>query len=225
VDPAWAVAAFGMGLGVAALAILVFQPEPSRAGPAPRLTSTWRLEELDHPTVVAGDVDLHAVPPGTRLLASGHIAPDLLPRALAHRVPSVPGAFALDRDARRGLLFLGPVRDGTWALSIAQPALLQRLRAEAESLAAAATPYAERRRVADLAGPDGLPVEAEGTVLEVLPRPGAHLVRLEDDGQVAAVRAPQVPDGVVGKRVVVRGRLGRDPTGYPIVEADDVRIL
>ena len=224
-DPAWAVAAFGAGLGAAALAMQAFAPR--REEPPTRLTSTWRLDELDRPTVVCrelaeGGAD---VPDGARVLASGAVASGVLRRVLVGRVPDVPAEFALAAGGGRGLLFPGGLRAGAWALPVTDASGLARLRSQAAALEALAVPYAERRSVGDLAGDPGLPVEAEGTVREVLARPGGHLVRLEEGGHVAAVRIARMPDGLAGRRVSVRGRLGRDASGYAVVEADEIRPL
>jgi hypothetical protein len=224
-DPAWLVAAFGVGLGAAGLAMLLTGEGRSRPKDPLRLTATWRLDELDRPTIVARDLAGLEVPSGAQVLATGRVEGEVVRRVPARRIPDTPAEFALAGDGQRALLFLGGLRPGAFALPTTDPQLLERLRVTLGSLERQATPYAERRRVADLAGEPGLPVEAEGVVKEVLPRAGAHIVRLEQDGHVAAVRAAQVPDGLVGRRVAVRGRLGRDASGYPVVEADEIRPL
>lgn len=224
-DPAWLVAAFGVGLGAAGLAMLVTGEGRGKGGDAVRLTATWTLDELDRPTIVARDLVGVEVPSGAQVLVTGRVDGEVVRRVPVRRIPDTSAEFALDAEGRRALLFLGGVRLGAMALPTTDPVLLDRLRATLGGLERQATPYAERRRVADLAGEPGLPVEAEGIVKEVLPRAGAHLLRLEQDGHVAAIRAAQVPDGLVGRRVAVRGRLGRDATGYAVVEADEIRPL
>lgn len=226
-DPAWAVAAFGAGLGAAALAMQVALPRLAAPAPAARLTASWRLDELDRPTIVCRELAWAdaVVPAGSRVLCSGAVARDVLRHATVRRVADVPAEFALAADGGRALLFPGGLRPGAWAWPVSDEATLQRLRSQVDALEAAAVPYAERRSVADLAGDPGLPVEAEGTVRDVVPRAGGHLLRLEDGGHVAAVRVSSVPEGLAGRRVSVRGRLGRDASGYAVVEADEVRPL
>ena len=219
-----------MGL-VAGLAALVagawmlrvsLQRRPQAA--AERLTSTWRLAELGAPLVVARDVEAD-VPAGARVVVSGQVAPEAFAAAQVRAAPHVPGEYAVDAARGRALLFLGGVRAGALALPTDEPALVARLAADAEALWARAEPYVERRSLGDVAGRVGLAVETQGTVADVLPYHGAFLLRLEDGGDVVGVQVDREPTELKGQRVLVRGTVGKDKGGYPVLKATDLRRL
>jgi hypothetical protein len=235
-----AVLLLGIALGAAAVAILAPRSRsgagPASAGPRPgggraeaadRLTSAWSLAELGSPLILARDLgDAVAVPAGSRAVVCGRAGLALLRACKVRRATEVPVEAAVSADGRRALLFPSGLRPGALALSVTDEALVARLASLAESAWAAATPYVERRAIADLAGEPGVPVEAEGRVAQALPRPspgipGGVLLRLEDGPHSAAVHAAR-DDGLVGRRVRVQGRTARDASGYPVVEAESV---
>jgi hypothetical protein len=231
----------GIALGAAAVAVSVVlrAPAQSRHGPsaksAERLTAAWSLAELgaapaQPPLLLARDLMSAGleVPAGARVVVSGRAHLAVLRGCEVRRAAegALPLEAAVAADGRRALLFPAGVRPGALALAVADPDLAARVAALAEAAWAAATPYVERRALADLAGEPGLPVEAEGLVAQVVARPGGAgvLLRLEDAGHAAAVHAAR-DDGWAGRRVRVQGRLARDSGGYTIVEADRVVAL
>jgi hypothetical protein len=222
-----------LGIAMGAVAVAVLAPR-MRAGPAgarsgdghDHLTAAWSLAELGTPTILARDLADVAVPAGSRAVVSGRASLAVLRACDVRRAPEVPVEAAVARDGSRALLFPGGLRHGALALAVAEPALAARLASLAEAAWSSAVPYVERRALADLAGEAGLPVEAEGRVATSLPRPtpgspAGVLLRLEDGGHSVAVHSPR-DDGLVGRRVRVQGRLARDASGYPVVEADTV---
>ena len=220
---AWAT--FAVGLGAGAVIAWTWLRLPRRAATAPmRLTSTWRLAELGNPLVVARDVEAD-VPAGSRVVVSGQAAPEAVAAAQVRQVPAVSAEYAVAPGSGRALLFLGGVRAGAQAIVADDPAVVARLEAEATALWEKATPYVERRALADAAGRAGVDVETQGTVLDVLPYQGAFLLRLEDQGAVLGVQVGREPSELKGARVVVRGRMGKDKGGYPVLLASDLRRL
>lgn len=200
----------------------------SRPVPQPatdlRLTATWRLSELGAPLVVARDVDVE-VPVGARVVVSGQVGAAAFEAAQVRQVPAVTAEYAVDGDRGRALLFLGGLRPGAQAMLTTDKAAVARLAAQASALWERAEPYVERHPLADAAGRAGLVVETQGTVLDVLPYQGAFLLRLEDQGAVLGVQVDREPAELKGQRIVVRGRVGKDKGGYPVLVANDVRRL
>ena len=238
-----ALALFVVGIAVGAVAVAVsaaLRGPPgdrrSRAAPsAERLTAAWSLAELGAapataPLLLARDLDAPGleVPAGSRVVVSGRAHLVVLRSCQVRRAAegTAPLEVAVAADGGRALLFTAGVRPGALALAVSDAALVARMAGLAEAAWAAAAPYVERRALADLAGEPGLPVEAEGMLVQVLARPGSPgvLLRLEDGGHSAAVHAAR-DDGLAGRRVRVQGRLARDAGGYPVVEADRVVAL
>lgn len=215
----------GFVVGAVAVAVLV-EARTRGNGPAEtmKLTSTWRLAELGTPLVVARDVEVE-VPAGTRVIASGTVAAEAFVAADVRQVPHVGAEYAVDQGRRRVLLFLGGVRAGGQAILSVDPTVVARLEAEAMALWERADPYVERRALSDAAGRHGLVVETQGVVQEVIPYHGAFLLRLEDNGQVLGVQVDKEPSELRGQRVVVRGKMGKDRGGYPMLKASDLRRL
>lgn len=185
------------------------------------------LASAGPPTILAHDLEGNdaGIPAGSRIVVTGGASSSVLRTCFARRGADLPLEAAIAADGRRALLFPAGIRPRALALAITDHALVARLGALAEAAWASAAPYAERRAVADLAGEPGLPVEAEGILTEVQAREGRGLLRLEADGHVAAVRAASVAPDLLGRRVVVRGRMARDASGYPVLDADEVRPL
>jgi hypothetical protein len=196
-------------------------PEPATAL---RLTSTWRLAELGTPLLVARDVDV-AVPAGSRVVVSGQVGADAFQAAQVRQVPVVTAEYAVDGERGRALLFLGGVHAGSQAMLVTDKQAVARLAAEATALWERAEPYVERQPLAAAASRAGLVVETQGTVLDVLPYQGAFLLRLEDAGSVLGVQVEREPAELKGQRILVRGKVGKDKGGYPVLVASDVRRL
>lgn len=226
-DASAAAALAVLAAGAGATATLVWtrlRPAPAAPSGLPRLTSTWRLSELDAPLVVARDVDVD-VPAGTRIVASGQVAAEAFAGAQVRQTAAVTAEYAVDPAGRKALLFLGGLRPGALAMPCTDRDLVSRLAAEATALWERAEPYVERRGLAEAAGRTGIAVETQGTVLDVLPYQGAYLLRLEDNGQVLGVRVEREASELKGQRIVVRGQVGKDKGGYPVLLASDLRRL
>ena len=197
---------------------------PGQQGQGLRLTSGWSLAELGAPLVVARDVEAE-VPAGARVVASGQVAPEAFAAADVRQVRAVTAEYAVSPGSGRALLFLGGVRPGAQALLATDAATVARLEAEATALWERAGPYVERRALADAARRQGLVVETQGLVQDILPHQGAWLLRLEDDGAALGVRVDREPAELKGSRIVVRGRMAKDKGGYPVLLATDLRRL
>lgn len=213
----------GVGLTLALMRLRNTSPKTELEAPAPfKLTSSWRLSELQASTIVARDVEVE-IPADATVIVAGQVEAQALASAKVLQVAAVAGEFALDATNSRALLFLGGVREGALALSSTDAALIQRLRAEATSLAQHGAPYFERRTVGQLAGRVGIEIETQGTVQDVLPYHGAFLLRLEDQGHALGVQLEKEPTELKGARVLVRGRLTKDKGGYPVLQASELR--
>lgn len=222
-DLLYAVAGFVVG----AVAVAVLAESRGRRGngsPTSKLTTSWRLSELGQPLVVARDVEAD-VPAGSRVVASGQVAAEVFASCEVRQVPHVSAEFAVDPVRHRVLLFLGGVRPGAQAMLAVESDLVARLQAEAQALWERADPYVERRSLADAATRQGLVVETQGTVQDVIPYQGTFLMRLEDNGQVLGVQVETEPSELRGQRIVVRGKVLKDRSGYPLLKATDVRRL
>lgn len=215
----------GVAVGAVAMAAIV-EAKARGAGAGPvaktKLTTGWRIAELDKPLVVARDVEAE-VPAGARVLASGEVAASAYAAATVRQVAHTPAEFAVDDAGTKALLFLGGVRPDATALVTVDPELVGRLVQQAKSLWDQSEPYVERRGLAEVASRAGLLVETQGTVQDVLPYQGAYLLRLEDAGQILGVRVDKEPSELRGQRVLVRGRMAKDATGYPLLHANDLR--
>lgn len=212
----------GFVVGAVAVAVLVESRGRRTTPAAAKLTTSWNLGELGRPLVIARDVEAD-VPAGSRVVASGQVGPEVFAACEVRQVPHVSAEYAVDDGRKRILLFLGGVRPGAQAMLSVDPDLVARLQAEATALWERADPYVERRSLQDAAGRHGLVVEVQGTVQEVLPYHGAFLLRLEDHGQVLGVQVDAEPSGLKGERIVVRGKMLKDRSGYPLLKANDVR--
>jgi hypothetical protein len=214
----------GFVVGAVAVAVMV-ETRMRRASQSSgvKLTQGWRLAELRDPIVVAHDVLEVEVPAGARVAADGMVSPQAFAAAQVRQVPSVPAEFAIDAQGTRALVFVGGLRQGSWALLTVDPAILARLSAEAKAAWDRGDPYVERRSVAELPGRNGVTVETQGVVQDVLPYHGRHLMRLEDGGHVVGVVMEKDPSELRQARILVRGRVEKDRTGYTLLAAYDVR--
>jgi hypothetical protein len=216
-----------VGAVVGAIAVAVAFEAFGRAraptGPAAKLTSAWKLSELQSPTIVARDLVDVEVPPGARVLVSGLCDPTLFATCEVRQVPPVTAEFAIDAGKQRAFLFLAGCQPGGLALVTSDADTLSRLRSDAQALWERAESYVERRAISDLAGRSGIVVETQGTAQEVLPFKDRHLIRLEDQGHIIGVVVERNPMELRGERIVVRGKLTRDRTGYASIQAVDIR--
>ncbi len=222
-DLLYAMAGFVVGATVVAILFEAMARGRSKPGETVKLTAGWRLSELQDPIIVARDLLDVEVPQGARIVSSGLVGAAAFGRGQVRQVPAVPAEFALDAKRGKALLFLGGIESGSLALLSVDPALLARLNAEATGLWERGDPYVERRSIAELAGRSGIVVETQGTVQDVLPYQGRFLLRLEDAGHVVGVQVDKDPADLRSERVLVRGKLVKDRTGYPLLEAFDLR--
>lgn len=211
----------GAILGAGLTAAWRARPSKVPAAPTDRVTSTWSLAELGAPLVVARDLDVE-VPLGARVVVAGTIAPEAVAAAQVRQVPYVSGEFAVNPAKGQALLFFGGVRSGSMALPTRDQALVQRLAAEAEALWQRSEPYVERCTLGEAARREGVVVEVQGVVADVVARHGAYLIRLEEQGQALGVRVQVDAQELKGQRILVRGPMQREG-GYPILVASDVR--
>lgn len=156
-------------------------------------------------------------------MASGQVDAAVYASCNVRQVVAVTAEYAIDAKSSKALLFVGGMRDGATALVTVDPSIIERLAAEARSLWDRSEPYVERRTLAELAGRTGLLVETQGNVQDVMPYQGRFLLRLEDAGHVLGVQVEKEPSELRGSRVLVRGRLAKDRTGYAVLEASDLR--
>jgi hypothetical protein len=190
-----------------------------------KLTSAWRLSELNDPIIVAREIVDVDVPSGARVLASGLVPPAVQQHCRVQEVNDVRAEFAMDGDAKRAFVFVGGMRPGALALITIDEGLLGRLEAEYKRLGDRAGEYVERFKIRDLGTRQGVVVETEGHAQDVLPWQGRYMIRLEDAGSIIGVAVDKDPSELVSKRLRVKGRLEKDRTGYPIIEALDLRII
>lgn len=225
VDVLWL--AIGIIGGAVATAIALEAMGRARAKapstPTVKLTSGWHLRELGAPIIVATDVLDVSVPDGCTIYASGVVDPEVLDRCEVHQVPPVRTEFAFDPERRRALVFTAGLREDTLALLSVEEGTLARLETEWRTLAGRAGEYVERLRIRDLAGKSGVTVETQGLVQDVVPWKERFMIRLEDDGHIIGVVVDKDPDALREEKVLVKGTLRKDRTGYAVIEADEIR--
>lgn len=215
----------GLVVGALAVAIAIETTGRTREKPQPlgKLTTGWRLSELRSPLIVARDILDVEVPEDARIVASGLVDPGIQDRCEIRQVPPVRAEFALDLEHGRAFLFLGGIRRDAMALLSVDPVTLQRLEAEFKRLWDRSDPYVERHRIQDLAGRSGVTVEVDGVVRDVLPFQDRFMIRLEDQGSIIGVMVDKDAAELTDERVRVQGRLEKDKTGYPVIEAREIR--
>jgi len=190
-----------------------------------KLTTGWRIRELQDPVLVARDVLEVDVPEGTRIYASGVVEPGLFRTCKVQQVPPVRAEFAFDEKQGRALLFLAGVRPGALGLLTVDPEIVSRLGTEARTLMDRAGDYVERLVLSEVPGRNGIVVETQGDVQDVLPFRERFMIRLQDGDAVLGVLVDKDPSGLREQRIQVRGRVDRDRTGYAVIEASDIRVV
>lgn len=226
---AWDVLSLVVGLVVGGLAVGIAVEAMGRGRTPERqttkLTSGWRLAELHAPTVVARDVLDVQVPAGAKVYASGLVDPAVLQAAQVRNVPPVRAEFAVDQAGQKALLFLGGLRPGTLAVLTVDRDLVGRLATEARMLQDRGAAYVERHRIGELVGREGAVVETQGQVADVLPFRDRFMIRLTEGDATIGVLVDKDPDALREERILVKGTLARDRTGYPVIEASEIRRL
>jgi hypothetical protein len=221
VDVLWTFIGFLVGVVAAGIAVEFglkkFWAPPENS----KLTTVWSLNELPAPLIAATHLASVSVPKNARLLTAGaYEGPragfDLRTNA------ELRGNFAVDASASRALIFLGPVQPGTLALWTVEEKLIERLRTEFNRLWGRSTDYVEKVSLADVPKKANLSVLTEGTVQDIVPYRGNYLLRLSDAGETVGVLVERdLP--LAGRRVSVTGVVRTSSSGYPLIEALDVR--
>lgn len=223
------VLALVIGFVVGGLAVGIVVETMGRARSAPRasikLTTGWRLSELQEPVLVARDVLDVQVPAGTKVYASGVVSPQIQATCRVRQVPPVRAEFALDARNDRALVFLAGVREGALGLLSVDRDMVGRLATEARTVMDRAGDYVERLRLVEVPGREGVTVETQGAVQAVLPFRERFMIRLQDGDAVVGVLVDKDPASLHEQQIQVRGRIERDRTGYPVIEATDIRVV
>lgn len=187
-----------------------------------KLTTIWSLSELQNPEVVATTLSSAVVVPVSARIVTAQNVPPPKKGVQVRRNPEAKGSFALDAQRPRALLFLGGIEPGTLALWTVDEKLIDRLRAEFNRLWTRSTDYVERAKVADLAEKPNVTVETSGTVQDIIPYRGRYLLRLTEAGDAVGVLVDQdLP--VRGHRITVKGIVRPSTSGYPLVEALEIK--
>lgn len=187
-----------------------------------KLTTVWSLSELHSPEIVATalaeGVD---VPKSARVVASAKMPPSTKAYQL-RRNAEAKGSFALDSQKPRALLFLGGIEPGSLALWTVDEKLIERLRAEFNRLWTRSTDYVERAKVSEIPSKPNAAVETSGVVQDIIPYKGRYMMRLSEEGDAVGVIVDrELP--VRGHRVTVKGIVRASSSGYPLVEAVEVK--
>jgi hypothetical protein len=160
--------------------------------------------------------------PVTARVVTAASAPPAMKDYQLRRNSEVYGSFALDAKRPRALLFLGDVKPGALALWTVDEALIDRLRADFNRFWTRSTDYVERTPVGDISQKPNVTIETSGTVQDVIPYRGRFMLRLTDQGDAVGVVVDQeLP--LRGLKVVVKGIVRNSTSGYPLVEALEVK--
>src|SRR5687767_7362885 len=187
-----------------------------------KLTTVWSLTELTAPHIVATSLEAGVeVPKTARVVASSKMPPAKGGFEL-RRNAQAKGSFALDSQNPRALLFLGGIAPGSLALWTVDEKLIERLRAEFNRLWTRSTDYVERTTLAEIPSKPNAVVETSGMVQDILPYKGQFMMRLAEEGEAVGVIVDrELP--VRGHRVTVKGVVRASSSGYPLVEAVEVK--
>ena len=188
-----------------------------------KVTASWRLDDHKRPLVVAQDAANVELPQGAHVVTAGEVNPVGFRDRAHRRNPNARSNFLVDPELDRALVFMGPIREGTLALASLDPAVAARLRAEHKRLWETGEPYVEELSMAELGKNMGMLVRLRGRVLECIAYRQQHLLRLTDGSHTMGV-VVEKPLELDGRKVVVTGRVVRGASGYPLVEAEEVRL-
>jgi hypothetical protein len=221
VDVLWTLIGFVTGVIAAAIAVefglkkFLSPPENSK------LTTVWALNELPAPLVAARTIQGITPPKNARVLSAGGFSGSREGFELRTN-RELKGNFAVDANANRALIFLGDLQPGTLALWTVDERLIERLRAEFNRLWGRSVDYVEKVQIADIPKKANLNVQTEGTVADVVPYRGNYLLRLTEHGETVGVLVDR-PLSYQGQRVAVTGIVRASSSGYPLIEALEVR--
>lgn len=186
-----------------------------------KITRVWSLAEIPKPLIVARAMRDVPFPKNARVVAGQKLDGERAGFDLRSN-PEAVADFAVDAEQPRALLFLGGIQKGAMALWTVDERLIDRLRAEFNRLWSRSTDYIERVNVAELPGKANHAIETEGTVQDTVPFKGQYLMRLADKGETIGVLVDQDLH-LTGKRVAIKGHVRASSSGYPLVEALEVR--
>lgn len=213
---------FIVGVVAAGIAVELGLKKWFSAPDSSKLTTIWSLTELHAPEVVA--TSLHPgveVPANARIVCAGDLPPSKKGLNVRRNAES-KGSFAIDSRRARALLFLGGIEKGSLALWTVDERMIERLRAEFNRLWTRSTDYVERASVAEIASKANVTVETRGIVQDVIPYKGKYMLRLTDRGDAVGVLVDNDLQ-VRGQKVLVKGIVRTSSSGYPMVEALEVK--
>lgn len=213
---------FVVGVVAAGIAVELGLKKWFSAPDSSKLTTIWSLTELSSPEIVA--TSLHAgveVPASARIVCASDI-PASRKGLNVRRNGEVKGSFAIDANRARAVLFLGGIEKGSLALWTVDERIIERLRAEFSRLWTRSTDYVERASVADIATRANATVETTGIVQDVIPYKGKYMLRLSDRGDAVGVIVDQDLQ-VRGQKVTIKGIVRTSSSGYPLLEALEVK--
>ncbi len=188
-----------------------------------KVTGSWRLSDHQAPLVVAQDASAVDLPNGSRVVTAGDVASIGFKQRDHRRNPNARSNFIVDPELDRALVFMGPIREGTLALATLDPAIAQRLRAEHRRLWETGEAYVDDLPLAQVAKNTGVLVRVQARVQECVPYRERHLLRLTDGTHAVGALVDEALD-LQGKQVLVTGRVVRGTSGYPLLDAEEVRL-
>jgi hypothetical protein len=189
-----------------------------------KVTGQWRLDEHRAPLVVAQDTATVGFPTGARVVTAGAAHPDALTGRDYRRNPNARSNYIVATDRDRATLFLGPIQEGTLALATVDPAIVARLRAEHRRLWETGEPLVEEAALGDAVRHAGMLVRTRGRVQDCVPYRDRHLLRVTDQNATLGVLVDE-PLELTGQTISVMGRVIRGTTGYPLIDAEEVRVV
>lgn len=215
---------FLVGVVTAAIAVELGLKKLFMPPSATKVTGSWRLSEIRSPLVACTDAAKPIFDQGARIVTAGSANPQAFHGRTFRRNTGARANFMVHPNEDRALLFMGPIAPGTLALSTVDGALCDRLRAEHKRLWEQGEAYVEELPLEQVVQRHNVGVRTRGTVQEVVTYRQRHLMRLTDGRHVIGVLV-DAPLDLEGKEVVVTGRIQRGTSGYPLLDADEVRVV
>lgn len=221
VDVLWTLIGFLIGIVAAGFAVELGLKKFFAPPEASKLTRVWSLKEMGSPLIAATRIDGIQVPTNARLVTAQNF-PGQRDGFELRTNPETGANFAVDANQPRALIFLDGVRPGSLAVWSVDERLIERLRSEFHRLWSRSTDYVERVSLAEIPRKSNATVETHGVVQSVVPYRGSYLLRLQDEGDTVGVLVERdLP--LAGKRVHVTGIVRTSSSGYPLIEAVEVK--
>lgn len=217
----WLSIGFVTGIVAAGFAVELGLKKWFAAPDASKLTAVWSLTELPSPLVVATEITGVSIPKSSRLVTAKNLQ---VPQHgfEVRKNPEARGSFAVDATRPRALLFLGGIEPGALALWTVDEKLIERLRSEFNRLWTRSTDYVEYVKVGEIPSKANLTVSTRGLVQGIIPYKDQFLMRLTDEGETVGVLIEKdLP--MQGSRVEVVGVVRTSSSGFPLVEAVEIR--